>query len=220
MRLGLTLTRFPRVTDFRGTREELYKVDIVRLSSTRFQERGTDRFLLHAIRNALNDIVNNVFIIPVWFVVSEPHHSPARTCGVPVDLDDAVVDLLAGFFQPGIAEIMLVLDARLKRKEYLSHSSSSTNITSYSSYPLSPRHTCSANTGFAAKSGCPDDKGGNRRTSLKSIEFSEGVFHFILYVCPRSGEVSLYLQMVRREGRILTCCCPSRERRVYSRRYK
>jgi len=69
---------------------------------------------------------------------------------------------------------------------HFSHSSSSTNISSNCSYRglprSSPHQTNSKNKGFARKSGFREScgNGGKRRTSLKSIEFSEGGFHFRL----------------------------------------
>lgn len=70
---------------------------------------------------------------------------------------------------------------------YSSHSLSSTYIASKNSYfglpRSSPQYTCSSNMGLANISGsleCPD-MGGNLRTSLKSIEFSDGGFHFNLF---------------------------------------
>lgn len=74
-----------------------------------------------------------------------------------------------------------------KIKTHSSHSSSATCISSYCSYlgtpRSSPHQTCRRNRGFAQKSGLSglDGSGGNRRTSLKSIEFSEGGFHFRLH---------------------------------------
>lgn len=73
-----------------------------------------------------------------------------------------------------------------KVETYLSHSSSSTNNSSWSSYfgcPFSsPQYTWRPKKGFAWNSGWDglDFDGGKRRTSLKSIEFSEGGFHFNL----------------------------------------
>ena len=74
-----------------------------------------------------------------------------------------------------------------KIKTHSSHSSSVTYISSYCSYLATPRssphQTCRRNRGFAQKSGLSglDGSGGNRRTSLKSIEFPEGGFHFRLH---------------------------------------
>jgi hypothetical protein len=74
-----------------------------------------------------------------------------------------------------------------KIKTHSSHSSSVTYISSYCSYlgtpRSSPHQTCRRNRGFAQKSGLSglDGSGGNRRTSLKSIEFPEGGFHFRLH---------------------------------------
>ena len=63
-----------------------------------------------------------------------------------------------------------------------SHSWSSTYMLSYSSYESPPSQTYSRKTGFACQSGSWELylEGGKRRTSLKSIEFSEGGFHFNL----------------------------------------
>ena len=77
-----------------------------------------------------------------------------------------------------------------RARAHFSHSSSSTYISSYSSYePCPPHQIWRRKTGFAWKSGLSgaEAQGGKRKTSLKSIEFSEGGFHFTLRDRSASG---------------------------------
>lgn len=145
-------------------------------------------------------------MISRWFIISEPHHSPAIAFLVPVNLNNTIVKLFAGLFHPSRtakssaqpnADVMSVIGP------YRSHSSSSTCITSYDSYcptpPRSPHQTCSSNTGFEKKSGLLGFAGseGNRKTSLKSMEFSDGGFHFNL---PKMKDKSSEVRVVTHRG--------------------
>jgi hypothetical protein len=58
-------------------------------------ERETDSVLFHAIGDALDDVRHDALVVPVRLVVPEAHQAPARLVWIPVDFDDAVVDLLA-----------------------------------------------------------------------------------------------------------------------------
>jgi len=126
-------------------------------------------------------------VIAFWFVVPEAHHAPSIFSSFPVDFNDPVVDLFAGGFETSsyIREMSLNTNQTNEYNglSHLSHSSSSTYISSKGSYlSLPPQKTCNPNSGFASRSGWPgrSKSSGKRSTSLKSIEFSDGGFHFLL----------------------------------------
>ena len=63
-------------------------------------EQCTYRFLFDAIGDALNDVFYDAAMVAVGLIAAETHHPPSGVCNLPVDLDDAVVDLFACLFQP------------------------------------------------------------------------------------------------------------------------
>jgi hypothetical protein len=98
---------------------------------------------------------------------------------------------------------------------HCSHSSFVANISSKGSYlgtpRSSPQYTCNAKNGFAWKSGwvgCERD-GGNRSTSLKSIEFSEGGFHLIL-VSIGISEIIFYKVGAQYDSHVVVGSCDIR----------
>jgi hypothetical protein len=59
----------------------------------RWRYDATYCILLHAIYDALDNVLNNTSMIPVWLVVAESHHPPLRNVGIPMDFDNTIVDL-------------------------------------------------------------------------------------------------------------------------------
>ena len=55
-------------------------------------------FLFNAVCDTLDDIVHYALMIPIRFVVTESHHSPAFDFRIPVDLNNPVVQLFATGF--------------------------------------------------------------------------------------------------------------------------
>lgn len=102
-----------------------------------------------------------------------------------MDFYDPIIDLCSSSLQ-SVHRTSITNTCFESWETHFSHSSSSTYITSYSSYfgpdRSSPHQTWRRKNGFAQKSGFVGSSfsGGNRRTSLKSIEFSDGGFHFRL----------------------------------------
>jgi hypothetical protein len=71
--------------------------------------------LVHSVRDALNDVFDDRFMVSVGLVISEPHHSPMRDVWVPVNLYDAVVELITGGFHPGFSKGGRVNKSRVRR---------------------------------------------------------------------------------------------------------
>lgn len=57
--------------------------------------KGIYVFLFNAICNTFDDVVHYALMIPIRFVVTESHHSPAFDLRIPVDLNDSVVQLFS-----------------------------------------------------------------------------------------------------------------------------
>ena len=60
----------------------------------------THRVLLDAVGDALDDVLDDGLVVPVRLVVAEAHHAPVLPRGVPVDLGDAIVELLVRRLEP------------------------------------------------------------------------------------------------------------------------
>ena len=59
------------------------------------KETRTDGSPFDAIGDALYDVLHNIFVVPVRFIVSKSHHLPPGHIGIPVHLDYPIVHLLA-----------------------------------------------------------------------------------------------------------------------------
>lgn len=161
-----------------------------------FPFQNTYRFNFHAVLYTLQNLLHDRFVVGIRLVVPYAHHPPGIAIGIPADLDDPIVVLFPRLLHPVAVSTPRIQTAPGRRRggvegvssEYyttathFSHSSSSTSIMSKYSCSRPPSHVLSKNAGLASKSGCEGSRasGGNRSSSLKSTEFSDGGFHFKL----------------------------------------
>lgn len=68
--------------------------------SKRKSEKKTHRFFFYAVSDSLNDILDNGDMVTVGFIASKPHHSPSRQHRIPMDFDDAVINLFSRSLEP------------------------------------------------------------------------------------------------------------------------
>ena len=57
-------------------------------------------FFFYSVSNALNDILNNGDVVTVGFVTAKPHHSPSQQHRIPMDFDNAIINLFSGSLEP------------------------------------------------------------------------------------------------------------------------
>lgn len=48
----------------------------------------------------MNDIFDDGDMVTVGFIISKPHHSPSRQHRVPVNFNDAIINLFSRSFEP------------------------------------------------------------------------------------------------------------------------
>ena len=70
-------------------------------SQTSGLENGAYSIFLDAFNDTLDDIFNDIPMIPVRFVIPKTHHPPVRDCRIPMHFDDTIIDLVARQFQSG-----------------------------------------------------------------------------------------------------------------------
>jgi hypothetical protein len=85
---------------------------------------------LDAIGDALDDALYGAAVVPVRFVVAEPHHAPVFAISIPVYFDDSFVQLFAARFHPDKKTELWAASGHEGRKTHCSHSPSVTCMTS------------------------------------------------------------------------------------------
>ena len=73
--------------------------------NSRFQkkisrEKKPHRFFFYSLSDALNDIFDDGDMVTVGFIISKPHHSPSRQHRVPVNFNDAIINLFSRSLEP------------------------------------------------------------------------------------------------------------------------
>lgn len=182
--LRLSKTRLPGISNCIGTGQQLYAFVSLQLT-----QRIGRRDLTASFSTPSTMLEMTFSTVLLWFPVGlSSLNRIIRHCDMTGSqwtstiLSSTCVRVAFNLF----IERQSQITAFENRETYFSHSSSSTYITSYSSYfgpdRSSPHQTWRRKNGFAQKSGFVGSSfsGGNRRTSLKSIEFSDGGFHFRL----------------------------------------
>ena len=65
-----------------------------------FLKKKAHRLFFYSLSDALNYILDNGDVVTVRFIISKPHHSPSRQHRIPMNLDDAVINLFSRFLEP------------------------------------------------------------------------------------------------------------------------
>lgn len=73
--------------------------------NSRFQKKISrkkkpHRFFFYSLSDALNDIFDDGDMVTVGFIISKPHHSPSRQHRVPVNFNDAIINLFSRSLEP------------------------------------------------------------------------------------------------------------------------
>jgi hypothetical protein len=55
----------------------------------------TYSILFDTICDTLDDVLDDTAMVSVWLIVSEPHHAPTRHGWIPMNLNNAIVDLFS-----------------------------------------------------------------------------------------------------------------------------
>ena len=106
---GLPVTRLPAVPDGKRAGEKLWwvgrvesarSISVYDRSEWKMGQRDTHRVLLDSVGDALDNVVDDGFVVPVGLVIAEAHHAPVLEVGVPMDFDDTVVELVIGRLHP------------------------------------------------------------------------------------------------------------------------
>ena len=69
-------------------------------SSNRDFLKKTHRFFFYSFSDALNDVLDNGDMITVGFIASKPHHPPSRQRRIPMDFNDAIINLFSRSLEP------------------------------------------------------------------------------------------------------------------------
>ena len=93
------------LSELRSNVQEAKKFQCGLVNSTSQKSRvygdlRTHCFFFNSFSDALNDILDDGDMVAIRFIITKPHHSPSRQDGIPMDFDNAVINLFARFFEP------------------------------------------------------------------------------------------------------------------------